>query len=112
MSTITTQAADRFLRESDPSFVINSVLDTRSIGIGNDGSTETVVSSICPINSFSIFDRIIEEKTIDFIFGLVDDIGLIEGDMEGEVVVGRVDSSDGQDEYTPDSNSYDFVHVS
>ena len=98
MSAVAAEAADWFLGEGDPSFVINSVLDAGRVGVGDDGSTKFVVSSIGPIDSFSVLDRIVEHQSVYFITGLVDNVGLIEGDAVGEVVSWRINSSDIQNE--------------
>jgi hypothetical protein len=84
------------LWKGDPPFVIDSVLNAGCIGIGNDGSAEVVIPSVHSINSFPIFYGIIEKEPIDFIVSLVDGVGLVEGNVEGKVVVRWVSSSDGQ----------------
>lgn len=91
MLTVTAEAALAFLWEGYPSLVVDSVVDAGSRGVGNDGSTEVIIASIDSIDSFPVVDGVVEELSIDFIVGAIDDEYLIKSHMVGEVIDRRVD---------------------
>jgi hypothetical protein len=110
VGAITAKAAYFFLRKGEPPFVIDSVLNAGCTDLGKDGPTEIVVAPICPINSFPVIHGVIKEQSIACVFGLVDCVGLVEGDEVGKVVLRWINSSNSQNQDAPDSDSCDLDH--
>ena len=96
VGAVTAEAAYFFLRKGDPPFVIDSVLNAWCTDLGKDGPTEIVVATICPINSFPVFNGVIKKQSIASVFGLVDCVGLVKGNEVGKVVLRWINSSNGQ----------------
>lgn len=91
MCSVAAETALRSLRESDPSLILNCKLLAWSGDVGQNRSTEGIVSSIGSVHSFPVVLRIIESLTIDTVHGFIDSECLVEVDVEGVVINGRRD---------------------
>lgn len=94
MCWIAAEAALWPLWEDNPSFVLDSNWLAGSGYIGKDSATEEVISSICPINSFSVVFRVVEGLPIDSIYCLINGVGLVKSNVIGVVVDRRRDRED------------------
>ena len=99
MFAVATKTADSLLRESQPSFASNGIMDARSRHVRNDTSTEIVISTVCPVDPLPVVFGVVENLPIDFIAGSIDNKGVVEGGVVRVVVDGRlwISSSDGPD---------------
>jgi hypothetical protein len=66
--------------------------------VGNDATTEKIVTAIDSIHSFPIVLGVIESLPIDSVDSLVDGKCLVKGDVVGIVIEGRVGCQEGSGE--------------
>ena len=108
MSSVTAKAALFSCREDNISLFIGSDLIARSGQIGQDWSTESIISSISPVNSFSVVISIVKHLSIDHKFCSVDNVGLVERDLERATEYRWILGEDGTNE---DDRYENFDHT-
>ena len=86
MSTVTTKTANFLLRKSQPSFVIDCIVNARCGNIRDNSWAESVISSIGPIHSLPVVLRIVKLLPVDFVAGSIDNESIVEWWVVGEVV--------------------------
>lgn len=86
MSTITTEAATTLLRESYPSLILHSILNTRSSHIRQHTVAEHIVSTVSTIDPLTVLKGVVEHLTIHFVVFTVHHEDLVKCYMVGVVV--------------------------
>jgi hypothetical protein len=65
-------------------------MNARGWDVRQNCTAEVVIPSVGSIDSFSVVDGIIELLSVHLVLGIVDDKGVIEGDVVREVVNGWI----------------------
>ena len=104
MRTITAETAFPFVGKNYVSTIIDYELSARDTDIGKYAGTEHIVFSTGTIHSFSIAMWIVEGLSANNKAGTINDIGFIEGNLEGVAEDGWILGTDLKDkEYEADS---------
>ena len=104
MSTITAEAAFPFVGKNYVSTIIDYELSARNTDIRKYAGTKHIVFSTGTIHSFSIAMWIVEGLSANNKAGTINDIGFIEGNLEGVAEDGWILGTDLKDkEYEADS---------